>query len=262
MRQYLTFFVCALLLTACQSNDTSTLTWQKATTDKQVSLVNGNADSPQCNVHLSIHYVAADSSQTAADNINEVIQQQLLELTGLSVPVAADSFASKYTADYRRNFLPLYRDDQDDPEKQPWYQYHYNIDTTTEPGREGVTVYEADVDYYEGGAHGINQQLIMNFDNQSGYCYKLGDVFVPGYESQLNDLLLDQLMRQTDSQSKTELKDKGYLYSMEIFPSENFKLGADAITFVYNPYEIAPYSLGKTELTIDYDDLEKILKKP
>lgn len=257
----MTFLASVLLLAACHTADPSALDWQKATTDRLVSLT-GDTESPQCNVHLNIYYVAADSSQTAARDINETIGQQLLELSGLPVPAAADSFANKYTADYRRNFLPLYRDDKDDPEKRPWYQYHYAIDTSTEPGREGITVYKAEVDYYEGGAHGINQLLIMNFDNLSGHCYTLSDVFVPGYEGQLNDLLLEQLMRQTDSQSKTELKDKGYLYSMEIFAPENFILGTDAITFVYNPYEIAPYSTGKTELTIDYDNLKKILKKP
>ena len=249
---------CVMQLAACNSSSETAFTWERVTADKQVPLT-GDADSPQCNVHLSIYYAAADSTQPAATAINETLQQQLLELTGLPMQAAADSFAAKYTADYRRNMTPLYRDDKGEPEKHPWYQYHYTIDTTTEPGREGVTVYKAEVDYYEGGAHGINQLLVMNFDNQSGHCYTLSDVFVPGFESQLNDLLLTRLMRQTDSYSREQLQEKGYLYSMEIFPPENFKLGADAITFVYNPYEIAPYALGSIELIITYSEISQIL---
>jgi hypothetical protein len=41
---------------------------------------------------------------------------------------------------------------------------------------------------------------------------------------------------------------------------ENFILGSDAITFVYNPDEIAPYTIGSTELTIPYVAMDKILR--
>ena len=46
---------------------------------------------------------------------------------------------------------------------------------------------------------------------------------------------------------------------MNIYVPENFILGSDAITFIYNPDEIAPYSLGSIELTIAYTAIEKIL---
>ena len=56
-----------------------------------------------------------------------------------------------------------------------------------------------------------------------------------------------------------ELKNHGYLYSMDMFPSENFILGQEAITFIYNPYEIAPYEKGSIELTLSYSVLDDIL---
>lgn len=56
------------------------------------------------------------------------------------------------------------------------------------------------------------------------------------------------------------LRDKGYLYSMDMFPSENFILGEETITFIYNPYEIAPYNVGSTELIIPFSDIKDLLK--
>ena len=47
---------------------------------------------------------------------------------------------------------------------------------------------------------------------------------------------------------------------MEMFPSENFILGNETITFVYNPYEIAPYAVGSTELIIPFGDIKDLLK--
>ena len=56
-----------------------------------------------------------------------------------------------------------------------------------------------------------------------------------------------------------ELKEAGYLYSMEMFASENFILNDETITFVYNPYEIAPYAVGSIELVITYSEVSQIL---
>jgi len=47
---------------------------------------------------------------------------------------------------------------------------------------------------------------------------------------------------------------------MDMFATENFILGSDGVTFIYNPYEIAPYAAGVIELTISNDDLKPIWK--
>jgi hypothetical protein len=47
---------------------------------------------------------------------------------------------------------------------------------------------------------------------------------------------------------------------MDMFAPENFSLNDEDVTFVYNPYEIASYDKGMTELTIDNDELEGIWK--
>ena len=261
MKYFMTILVCAaLLMTACHTDTENRFTWKKATADKQVPLCS-DKDSPTCSVHLELHYAETPKAPEVATEINDAIEEQLLDFSALTMQQAADSFATQYAANYRRNLLPLYREDQGDPDKCPWYEYRYTIETNTAEGRGNVAIYKATVDYYEGGAHGINQLLTLNFDTQTGKLYRLQDVFVAGYEYRLNELLLNALLEQTDCMTVDELRKKGYLYSMDMFASENFMLGTDAITFVYNPYEIASYSMGKTELTINYGDLEEILKK-
>ena len=100
----------------------------------------------------------------------------------------------------------------------------------------------------------------MNFDNKTGQQLTLADVFVPGYEQPLNELLQEALIEKVSAKDVDDLRSKGYLYSMEMFAPENFVLGEDEVTFVYNPYEIAPYAMGMVELTIDNDELTKLWK--
>lgn len=247
-----------LLLFACKGSEEPTLTFEPVTVDREVKL-SSEDNSPRCQVHLNMLLATADNGEKA-QLINNALISKLLNRSGENDSQSAvTKFADEYTETYKKTMLPLYNQDRNDTAKIAWYEYHYVIETTTQPGTPYTTSYLATVDYYEGGAHGINQLITFNFDNTTGKLITLADVFAPGYESQLKSTLLKALKSKTGLNSMNELKDAGYLYSMDMFPSENFILNEETITFVYNPYEIAPYALGSIELIITYSEVSKIL---
>ncbi len=247
-----------LLLFACKGSDEPTLTFEPVIADKEVRL-SSEDNSPRCQVHLNMLQATADNGEKAK-LINDVLLTRLLNKPHSNdFQAAVTQFADDYTKTYKNTMLPLYNQDRNDTAKIAWYEYHYMIETTTQPGTAYTTSYLATVDYYEGGAHGINQLITFNFDNTTGKLVTLADIFAPGYESQLKSALLKALKSKTGLSSMNELKDAGYLYSMEMFPSENFILNDETITFVYNPYEIAPYALGSIELIITYNEVSNIL---
>ena len=71
---------------------------------------------------------------------------------------------------------------------------------------------------------------------------------------------MEELKKLTKCKSLDELHEQDYLLTMDIYAPQNFILGDDEITFIYNPYEIAPYSKGNTELTLSYSQLSKLMK--
>ena len=255
MKRIISLAAVFFLLMGCSSSDESTK-FDVATTDKSVNLASHDG-SPTCNVHLELSY-ATEENGHKAEIINNIIQQRLLNVQDLTMQQAADSFANVYTATYQ-NLLPLYIQDRDDNKKTEWYNYHYILKTDIEKGYLGTDVYHVYLDYYEGGAHGIDQHLTINFDHDTGRQLMLADVFVPGYDQQLSASLQKALCSYAGVKNLKELKNQGYLNAMDMFPSENFVLGEEAITFIYNPYEIAPYEKGSIELTLDYSDLDNIL---
>jgi len=254
------FILTAILfiLIGCSSTDESIL-FEVATADKTVHMTS-NENSPTCSVHLELSY-ASESNGHKAEIINNIIEKRLLNLQDMSMQQAADSFATVYTSNYQNNLLPLYNQDLANENKKAWYNYHYIIKTSTEQGYKNAIVYHIYLDYYEGGAHGINQHLTMNFEQSTGRQLMLADIFVPGYERQLSSILQKALCEYVGVDNVKELKNQGYLYSMDMFPSENFILGEETITFIYNPYEIAPYEKGSIELTVAYRELDDILNK-
>lgn len=247
-----------LLLFACKGSDAPTLTFEPITADKDVYLAN-EENSPRCQVHLKLLQASADNGERAK-LINETLMSRLLNKSGEhDLKAAADKFVEDYTANYKNSMLPLYNQDRADSTKKAWYEYHYVIEATTQQGTPTTMSYLATIDYYEGGAHGINQLITFNFDIATGKLMTLSDIFAPGFESQLNSALIKALKSKTGLNSLNELKDAGYLYSMDMFPSENFILNEETITFVYNPYEIAPYAMGSIELIITYSEVSQIL---
>jgi len=249
----------ALMIIACSQTETNNgIRFNTASADKEVRLSNDES-SPICAVHLQIAYATEKNGDKAAA-INATIQKQLLDMSDLTMQHAVDSFANNYTSTYVRNFLPLYNQNRADTMKRSSYDFHYIITTQTYPGSKQTTAYIATIDYYEGGAHGINQQMVMNFDNKTGLLLTLDDIFVKGYEHQLNERLTKALCEKLDADNIEALRQKGYLHSMEMFVPKNFILYDETITFIYNPYEIASYDKGPTELTIGFMELYAILK--
>ena len=237
------------MLTGCGGDGSKTKDgFRHVTVERSVGIDNGK-DSPQCQVQLDI-LAANDTASEAGRRMNEQIVKKIFDMELLSVEAAADSFANVYTRDYRKNMAPLYREDRADAAKRPWYEYRYTVTTETRKERKGVTSYLITLDYYEGGAHGIKQLLTLNMDNKTGEMVTLSDVYGENFEQPLTERLLEALLEKTGARNIGELHDRGYLYSMDMFVPANFIVGDDEVTFIYNPYEIAPYSEGRIELVI------------
>ena len=77
---------------------------------------------------------------------------------------------------------------------------------------------------------------------------------------ELNPILQQSLSEKVGANSLRDLHDKGYLVSMDIYPSKEFILNDETIDFIYNPSEIVSYDKGETLLTIPLSILDNILK--
>ncbi len=114
---------------------------------------------------------------------------------------------------------------------------------------------------YTGGAHGISWTKGLNYSLETGELLTLDDYFTDRQKAAIPSALVSLLCWQkgfsaTESEKLVEM---GY-YLDGIKPSENFRASATGITFIYNPYEIGPYSLGITEIELPYAMMDQLLK--
>lgn len=250
-----------LCIYSCKKSGSHNVDFGMISVHKSIALSKDKESSPKCEVDINIHYARQKTlCDSLAEKINNTIISRFFCIEGTSFTDAVDSFARSYIEDYTDRLSPLY--EKDNIDRYRWYEYKYIMNTDVYLGSNGdILVYIVNLNSFEGGEHVINKKYGINFNANTGGIITLADIFVPGYEKHLSDLLLGALMDKIGKRNIQELHNEGYLYSMDMFVPENFIILDSSITFIYNTYEIAPYSKGIIELTIDKSDINKLLKK-
>ncbi|MEA3504804.1 MAG: DUF3298 domain-containing protein, partial [Bacteroidota bacterium] len=111
---------------------------------------------------------------------------------------------------------------------------------------------------FTGGAHGIMISDFLNFDLVNGEILSCNKLFTKENKKIVSKLLETELRKKyniSDSQSITEF---GF-FSDKIQPTSNIYITSLGIGFVYNVYELAPFSFGTIELFLKKEQIEELL---
>jgi hypothetical protein len=102
----------------------------------------------------------------------------------------------------------------------------------------------------------------MNFDFATGALLTKEEVFLPESTKEIETILLNKLLRDQSeiypdetSQTLEDLHNKGILQLTNMYIPDNFLLGKDKIQFLFNRYDIAPYSAGEIVLEVPYEEI-------
>lgn len=237
------------------------LRWDSIVKDTIIHLTTDN-QSPTAEIHLNIKYADGKQAKSINDSIlrSGILSPDYLSITDkkMSVQEAIDTFTTKYLADYKRDFGAMYSRDK---EHGASYNLQYSCNTRTSEEKEGVLNYVAEVFSYSGGAHGMNFTLARNIDKATAKVMKINDFFVPGYEENLKELIVEKLCKQFDVKDLDGLRAKSIFYGIEPYVPGNFIVRKDSFVFIFCDTEIAPHAIGEIRLSIDNSELKQILKK-
>jgi hypothetical protein len=113
------------------------------------------------------------------------------------------------------------------------------------------------IDY--GGAHGTCENTFVVLDHRNGRQVHLQDVLNTNGFDRISGLINLQLRKQLGLQPGESLVKANYFIASVAY-TKNFYLTDQGIGFHYNPYEIAPFVTGNTQVLVPYADLEGCLK--
>lgn len=113
---------------------------------------------------------------------------------------------------------------------------------------------------YMGGAHGNSSRFLYNFDLKTGRIFNESDLFIENYEMPLTQLIKQQIVDDNAEMESIADLSEFHFFEDEIKPNNNFYINGDGIVYVYNQYDIAPYSTGQTEVLLDFHKIKPLLK--
>ena len=239
------FFVSALLLLA-SCDMVRTETYQD---DLVMPLEEGQADSLFFSV--SLEYVVTGMKVEIRQSINKAIVAQAFDLEG------GDGTLEETAIRYRENLIDEYMNENAVLENgvRSWED---RLAGSFQEKYKNYMNYLVSYYSFRGGAHGIQTLSQIVFDAKTGEQVHEADLFAPGYEepvAQLLRLAVKSAMEQEDP----ELMQLVNLE--EVRPNGNFSLHEDGVEWLFQPYEVGPYALGIVSATLSWEDLTPFVKQ-
>ncbi|MFB9841683.1 DUF3298 and DUF4163 domain-containing protein [Mucilaginibacter ginsenosidivorans] len=137
----------------------------------------------------------------------------------------------------------------------------YTLESSATVVRQDSSLITLQIDRYtyDGGAHGSDYTGFINWDTGANKKIELGDILSPGNEENLRAIAEKNFRKQeklSDTGSFTNYSFKGRKFAL----NNNFLVTPIGISFLYNEYEIKPYSEGQTTLLIPYMQIKSLLR--
>lgn len=101
--------------------------------------------------------------------------------------------------------------------------------------------------YYYGQAHGMNTMRYLNYSLVDHKLLNSGNMFKSGNEKAILDLI--------NASAKEHYPEEGALSADPIAYFDEFQITEDDIVFIYQPYDVAPYSTGVVRVPVSKYDL-------
>ena len=268
--------VACLSIQSCQNTETAKpAKVSSIQADTLVALKAGEEASPKCKVSIDYMYLEAGDEK---DSISAIINSKIQSIAfgdayGKMTPKEAiPAVVGKYTKDYRDKLTKFYEADIHNgvkPEDIPaWYNYEYEITSELSLNNDSIWNFSVSTFTDTGGAHPNTTIKWVNLLAKSGKVLTKNVVFRKDKEKEIIDLIFKHLIDEVNQRLETDtitsiegLKENGALLDVDLYIPENFLLLEDRISFLYNRYDIAPYSMGEFIIDVPYAEIETMLNR-
>lgn len=150
-------------------------------------------------------------------------------------------------------------DDYDEENSiDPTYPWNMDISLDLINQTPAYISIEESTSSYTGGAHPSTYTAIHNYERKTGHLLTLNDLVLDPKKFLFT---AERAFRKANDMAEGEdFFDKGFEMDSLFVIAQNFAIEQEGLNFLYNPYEIAPYSMGTIEFSIPYEQLKGIIK--
>lgn len=199
---------------------------------------------------VSIEYVVTGMKVEVRQNINNAIVAQAFDLEGGSGTLEETAIR------YRENLIDEYMNENAVLENgvRSWED---RLSGSFQEKYKNYRNYLVSYYSFRGGAHGIQTLSNIVFDAKTGEQVQEADLFAPGYEAPVAQLLRLAVQSSMEEEDPELMQ---LVHLEEVVPNGNFSVGENGMEWFYQPYEVGPYALGIVSASLSWEDLKPFLK--
>ena len=215
------------------------------------------------NVEIEVEIPVAYSDKKVLDSIRATVISNVFGETYVSHTY--DSIVQLFTADLNADYIDnnLQLVNQLDSGSAYSFNNEHIVSGFSLLSDKNIYAYGIKRYVYMGGAHDLETSNYLNFNLKTGKLITEKDLFIDNYKSALSELIKKRIVEESKETAEKDpilnLENTAY-WTDKIIPNGNFYITDESINYVFNPFEIAPESLGETEVTLPFERLKGLLK--
>lgn len=193
----------------------------------------------------------AKSVSSVPETVNKAILERLLAIVGETPAPSVEKMIEQFAADYAKSVLET-------PEMPGAWSLKFDTEIR-HADDDLLSLWTLD-SVFTGGAHPNSNIIYMVFSMKTGKPVDLSSLIVKGKATELTAIAEKHFRRVRELKPDETYEQAGFQFEQNTFAlNTNYLVSKDGLAFCFNPYEIAPYALGVTEIVIPWSDLKDVI---
>jgi len=222
---------------------------------QNIQLSKNIGDSTRYHIEFKLPQVVSYPNKAVEDEINFNINRYFFGDDGISGKDPRRNFERMILTltDWYQNEVYVFK--KEFPDIGELLNYELYKGGTVVYNRNKILTIACENYSYTGGAHGLNSIEYLHFDLNTGQQFDLDKLFDENGKFKLLKLVSGKC-EEMKGEKNSELFEETIIESCN-----NFYFDDKNFYFVFNPYEIAPYSAGYISIQIPINELKPLLRK-
>lgn len=221
-----------------------------------------NYEKPACHFSLRMEVPYVEDNGGLSQSLQRFLvsiprQGAFAEECDGTVKGMANSYLRSYIMQYLqegKEAIDSYGEDMD--AAATWMSYEEQAEGVVTFQESNFLSYQFKVFSYMGGAHGNTITANRVFDLGNQQVITLANLFSGESLAEVGTMLRQALATLNECESVEQLAQSGIFFSAnDIEPTDNFLLDDKGLTWIYDPYEIAPYAYGPVTVALSWKEL-------
>lgn len=220
---------------------------------------------PSCNIKINFIYPVKYENDEILGKVNDIFIAGLFDedYLGMEPKDAMEKYITEYIKDYEEDakYFSFERKEEEADFRGKYYSYYESLSNEIKFNKANLLSMQVMQSNKKGDNNSFRRYLNLVVDLSTGKTLTEEDIFDEDYEKVLNLIFKEKLFTSNNVKNVHDLEDLGYFGIEEIAPNNNFLIGEDGVTYIFNKGEYSVLQTDEITIQIPYNELSRILKE-